>query len=188
MVLQLMDKLQITATHIIGHSFGGRVGILLASQHPNRVSKLVITGGAGIKKPVSERQSRRTQRYKRYTKMLDTLKTLPAMTGTVEKWQTKLRNRYGSPDYVKLNDVMRKTFVKIISLDLLPFLGDIQASTLLVWGSADTETPLWMAEQMEQNIPDAGLVIFEGRGHYAFLEEWQRFVLIIKQFMMEGKG
>ena len=77
---------------------------------------------------------------------------------------------------------MRKTFVKVINQDLSELLPRIEASTLLVWGSADTETPLWMGQKMEKEIKDAGLVVFEGCSHFAFLEEPQRFLVILKTF------
>ncbi len=188
MVRRLLSEQHFAQVDIIAHSFGGRVALWLASHSPTLVRKLILTGGAGIKKPVSSSQSKRTKRYKRYSQWLNRIKAIPAFSAPAEKWQTRLRNHYGSPDYVKLDEIMRQTFVKVISEDLLPLLGDIQAPTLLVWGSADTETPLWMGQQMEQNIPDAGLVILEGRSHFAFVEEWQRFVLIAKQFLLEDKG
>lgn len=188
MVRELLEENRLQPVDIVAHSHGGRVALMVASQYPSLVRKLIITGGAGIKKPVSESQSKRTQRFKRYNGLLEQMKAVPAMGKLVEGWQTKLRNHYGSPDYVKLDEVMRKTFVKLISQDLLPVLEKIQAPTLLVWGSADTETPLWMGQQMEQSIPDAGLVIFEGRGHFAFLEEWRRFVLIAQKFLLEEEG
>lgn len=188
LVRKLLQENGFSRVDLIGHSFGGRIAIVLASETPELVNKVVITGGAGIKKPVSPSHQKRTKRYKRMNKLLDGLKSIPAMANTVDKWQERLRNHFGSPDYVKLNEGMRKTFVKVISEDLFPLLKDIKAPTLLIWGSADTETPLWMGEQMEQSIPDAGLVIFEGKGHFAFLEEWQRFVVITKQFLLEGQG
>lgn len=188
MVRELLEENRLQPVDIVAHSHGGRVALMVASQYPSLVRKLIITGGAGIKKPVSESQSKRTQRFKRYNGLLEQMKAVPAMGKLVEGWQAKLRNHYGSPDYVKLDEVMRKTFVKLISQDLLPVLEKIQAPTLLVWGSADTETPLWMGQQMEQSIPDAGLVIFEGRGHFAFLEEWRRFVLIAQKFLLEEEG
>ena len=188
MVLELLNALEIPTVEIIAHSFGGRVAIVLASEHPERVNKLVITGGAGIRKPISAHQKKRAQRFKRYTKWINALKTMPGMNTWVEKGQKKLRQRYGSPDYNKLSEGMRKTFVKVISEDLLPRLSKIKAPTLLIWGNADTETPLWMGKQMEETIPDAGLVVFEGRGHFAFAEEWQRFTLIVKEFFSGGKG
>ena len=41
---------------------------------------------------------------------------------------------------------------------------------------------------MEKEIPDAGLVVFEGGTHFAFLEQWRRFVMIVKQFFMEEQA
>ena len=78
---------------------------------------------------------------------------------------------------------MKKTFVKVVSEDLSPLLPRIQASTLLVWGEKDTETPLWMGQKMEKDIPDAGLVIFEGDDHFAYLHQWSRFVAIVRTFL-----
>ena len=188
MLHALLQSLQIQKVKVIAHSFGGRVAILLAARHPDRVEQLVITGGAGIKKPVTEQTRKRTARYRRMSALLERLKTCPPLHALMEKLQTRLRNRYGSPDYIKLNENMRKTFVKVISEDLLPHLKEIQAPTLLVWGSNDTETPLWMGQTMEKEIPDAGLVVFEGGTHFAFLEQWQRFVLIVRQFFLGGQA
>ncbi len=172
--------------HIVAHSFGARVALMLAAKYPALLQKLVITGGAGIKKPQSEEGRRRTARFKRYNAMLTRLGAIPLFGSAVEKMQARLRSRYGSPDYVKLNENMRKTFVKVISEDLYPLLPAVKASTLLIWGSEDTETPLWMGQAMEKEIPDAGLVVFEGASHFAFMEEWRRFVVIVKQFLLGG--
>ena len=34
----------------------------------------------------------------------------------------------------------------------------------------DDDTPLWQGQLLEQTIPDAGLVVWEGAGHYSYLE------------------
>lgn len=175
-------------THVVAHSFGARVALMLAAKYPELLQKLVITGGAGIKKPQSEEGRRRTARFKRYNALLSKFKGLPMLGAMAETMQARLRSRYGSPDYVKLNENMRKTFVKVISEDLYPLLPSVKASTLLIWGSEDTETPLWMGQAMEKEIPDAGLVVFEGGSHFAFMEEWRRFVVIVKQFLLEGNA
>ncbi len=186
-VAALLEQLQLAPVQIISHSFGGRVALKLAATRPELVDKLVITGGAGIKKPETEKSRKRTAQYKRYSAFLKQMKAIPPLKPMVEKLQTKLRNRYGSADYVKLSEGMRKTFVKVISEDLQPLLSEVQASTLLIWGDNDSETPLWMGQTMEREIPDAGLVVFEGGSHYAFLEQIRRFLVIVKQFIVEDK-
>ncbi|MEG0126929.1 MAG: alpha/beta hydrolase, partial [Clostridia bacterium] len=127
------------------------------------------------------------KQFKQMSAMLTVLGNIRPLSAMVNEWQSALRKQFGSADYNKLDENMRRTFVKVISEDLLPMISSILAPTLLVWGSDDTETPLWMGEQMEQSIPDAGLVIFEGRSHFAFIEEWQRFTLIVKQFFKGGE-
>ena len=184
-IYQLLQQLGIKRTNVIAHSFGGRVALMLAVKHPETVQKMVLTGAAGIKKPETEEGRKRSDRYKRYTAFLNRMKRTPVLADMAEKLQSNLRNRYGSPDYVKLNENMRKTFVRIVSEDLQPLLPQVQASTLLIWGDADTETPLWMGQTMEKEIPDAGLVVFEGGTHFAFLEQEPRFALITKHFFGE---
>ena len=78
---------------------------------------------------------------------------------------------------------MRKTFVKVINQDLSGLYQRFQSSTLLIWGENDTETPLWMAEEMEKSIPDAGLVILDGGSHFAYLEQNARFNTIVLAFL-----
>lgn len=188
MVKLLLEALNQTSVHIIAHSFGGRIALVLASSYPALVQRFIITGGAGIRRPTNDTESIRTKRYKRYSRLLSKVEALPAL-GKLAKWgREKLRNHYGSADYVKLNERMRATFVKVVNEDLSPLLPDIHASTLLIWGDQDTETPLWMGQEMEKEIPDAGLVVFEGKGHYAFLEDWQRFTLIAENFLLEGQN
>ena len=75
--------------------------------------------------------------------------------------------------------------MKVISEDLTGLYGQIRQSTLLIWGDQDTDTPLWMGKEMEKRIPDAGLVIFEGGTHFAYLEQVQRFNTIALHFLKE---
>lgn len=184
-IAELIRDNGLAPVDVIGHSHGGRVALKLAIEYPELVGKLVITGGAGLRKPETERSRKRTANYKRYSAFLNRMKKIPTLSPMAGKLQTALRNRYGSPDYVKLNENMRMTFVKLVSEDLTPQLSRIHAPTLLIWGDVDTETPLWMGQTMEKEIADAGLVVFEGGTHFAFLEQWQRFVVIVKQFFME---
>ena len=93
----------------------------------------------------------------------------------LDRAEEKLRQTYGSRDYNALDAEMRKTFVKVISQDLADCLPKVQSPTLLVWGDGDTETPLWMGQKMEREIPDAALVVLEGGTHFAYLEQADRF-------------
>ena len=185
-VSQLLTNLGIKQVQIIAHSFGGRVAIWLSSHQPELVAKMVITGGAGLRSQQAQAPSKRQLQYKRLKAAVSKLEKLPFLKKLAENLQEALVQKYGSPDYKKLNANMRKTFVKVINQDLSEYLCRITASTLLIWGSADTETPLWMGQKMESDIADAGLVVFDGRTHFAFLEEAHRFQVITNTFLFGG--
>ena len=50
---------------------------------------------------------------------------------------------------------------------------------MLIWGDADTATPLWMGKKLEKAIPDAALIVYEGAGHYAYLDNAQKTASIM---------
>ena len=185
---QLLEDNHIDKVNIIAHSFGARVAVYLASKTPRMVGKVVITGGAGIKKPATQQSGKRAARYKRLSAAARFLMKVPPLKKPMKRAQEALIHKYGSKDYAALSEGMRATFVKIIAEDLTPLLKEIAAPVLLIWGSNDTETPLWMGRTMEREIPDAGLVVFEGGSHYAFIEENARFLTIVRQYFWGGQA
>ncbi|MBP3646344.1 MAG: alpha/beta hydrolase [Clostridia bacterium] len=187
-ILGLLSKLSISKVNIVAHSFGGRVALWIAAHQPQLVDKMVITGGAGIRKPAAQTQTKKQLQYKKLKALLQHFESVSFLKGIVANLQEKLVQKYGSEDYKRLNANMRQTFVKVINQDLSDLLPKVKASTLLIWGSNDTETPLWMGQKMEKEIPDAGLVVFDGRSHFAFLEESQRFRVIVETFFWGGNA
>lgn len=182
-VKQLIGKLGIAPCDIVAHSFGGRVALWLAANEPQLVSRLVLTGCAGLRKPQTEEQKKKSERYQKLKKLYLGLEKVKPFQSIAENGLKALQQKYGSADYNALSDEMKKTFVKVVNEDLSPLLPRIKASTLLVWGEKDEATPLWMGQQMEKEIPDAGLVIFEGDDHFAYLRQWPRFVTVVRAFL-----
>ena len=179
----VLDQLGFSPCAVIAHSFGARVTAYLAAEDPNRFTKIILTGAAGLRKPQSEEAKKRSEQYQRLKKWTQELRAVPGMKGLADRAQDRLREKYGSRDYNALDEEMRKTFVKVVNQDLADCYEKIRQSTLLIWGDQDTETPLWMGQKMEQLIPDAGLVVFEGGTHFAYLEQLDRFVLIAENFL-----
>lgn len=177
--LALMDELGIKRASVIGHSFGGRVAIKLAALHPERVAKLVLTGAAGIR-------PKRTLGYHvrvRAFKATRWLSRAPLAPAPLRAWAAARVANQGSSDYNAASGTIRGTFVRVVNEDLRDYLPRIQASTLLIWGSRDEDAPLADGQLMERLIPDAGLVVFEGASHYAYIEQAARFNVIVKTFL-----
>lgn len=177
-VLHFMDALELDCVHLIGHSFGGRLGLILGSQHADRFDKIALSDAAGIPPKHDPVTSARLSIYKA---IRDGLTKVGArgLSNKLREWYAK---QYGSADYQAVSGVMRETFVKVVNENLLPLAANVSRPTLLFWGDQDEDTPLWMGKTLEKTIPDAGLIVFEGAGHYAYLERLGDFIRIVDHF------
>ncbi len=175
-VAAFMDQLSIEAPTIVGHSNGGRVAIRMAATEPSRASKLVLVDAAGIR-------PKRTLRWYRRVALAKLGKYAARRLGAPgERLRTRLIGRTASADYLAAGE-MRPTLVRLVNADLRPYMPRIAVPTLLVWGSEDSDTPLADAHEMERLIPDAGLVVLEGAGHFSYLDQPARFARIVSHFI-----
>ena len=155
---------QIENPALAGHSFGGRVGIVYASR--NKVDRMILIDAAGVK-------PRRPLSY--YIKVYSfkasklALRLLYGKERSLKMIEEK-RRRTGSADYLAASPKMRMILSKVVNEDLKHLMPAVKAPTLLIWGTADTATPLSDARTMEKLIPAAGLGAIEGAGHYSFLD------------------
>ena len=179
----LLEETGFVPCSVVAHSFGGRVAAWLAASDQNPFDRIVLTGAAGLKAPPTEEGSLRQQQYRKKKEWVQRLRGLPGMAPLAGRLQERLIQKYGSADYKALDADMRPTFNLVIQQDLRDCYARIRSSTLLIWGAKDTETPLWMGREMESMIPDAGLVVFENGSHFAYLEEAQRFLTIVRSFL-----
>jgi pimeloyl-ACP methyl ester carboxylesterase len=62
-------------------------------------------------------------------------------------------------------------------------LSDIKSPTLLVWGANDADTPPESGEKMRKLIPDSSLVVLENAGHFSYIDQPQKFDLIVRRFL-----
>ena len=162
---------------LLRHSFGGRVGILFASR--NKVHKLILVDAAGVKPRRSLRYYYKVYSYKAIKHAL--LFFLGKKRG--ETALNSYRAKVGSSDYSNASPMMRAILSKVVNEDLKSVMPKIACPTLLIWGANDTATPLADAKIMEKLIPDAGLVSFDGVGHYSFLENPYQFAAVLKSFL-----
>lgn len=178
-LLAFMDAVGVERPSLVAHSNGGRVALCLAASQPRRVSKLLLVDSAGIR-------PKRGFTYYRKVGMAKAGKHAAMRFGAPgERLRDALVGRAASADYAAASPVMRPTFVKLVNADLRGLLPSVSAPTLLIWGSEDTATPLSDGQLMERLIPDAGLVVFEGAGHYSYLDEPGRFATIARHFLGE---
>jgi len=70
------------------------------------------------------------------------------------------------------------------SMDLRPNLKQISVPTLVLVGRHDFITNVSMAEEMVKRLPNARLEVFEESGHFAIVEEPEKFYKVVRQFVL----
>ncbi len=168
MVVSLCEHLNIHKINLIGHSFGGRVALLVACFCKSRVNKLVLVDSAGLKPKRKISYYIKVSNYKIRKKLhLDV-------------------SKYGSCDYLALGEDMRKVFNNIVKTHLDDYLENIEAPTLIIFGERDDITPLYMAKKFNKKIKNSTLEIIPNGSHFCFVDNQYLFVHKLKEFLKEG--
>lgn len=174
-VHEVMGGLGVERAHFVGHSFGAKTSLYLAAMQPASVDKLIVVGSSGLRRAPSLKARGRRM-----------LSTTARGVGRLGPAGRSLRDtvyaRIASDDYKQAGE-LRPILVKVVNEDLSELLPSISAPTLLVWGTEDDAVPVAHARTMERLIPDAGLVTFEGAGHFAYLDEPDRFCTVVRHFL-----
>lgn len=172
---RIVRSRDIERAHFIGHSFGAKTCLQIAATHPELVDKLVAVGSSGLRTPpsASARAKRTLSRAAR---------AAGALGPPGRAFKEAVFERIASRDYRDAGD-LRPIFVKVVNEDLSDLLPRIQAPTLLVWGAEEDAVPVAHGRRMAKLIPDAGLVLFEGAGHFAYLDDPGRFCRVVRHFL-----
>jgi pimeloyl-ACP methyl ester carboxylesterase len=147
-----------TGCIVVGHSFGGRVGVVLAATHPDAVVGLVLTGVPLL----AWRSPLKPSPRFRLARMAAALKLISPSRMEVA------RRRYGSADYAAASGVMRGVLVSAVSESYEGELSALRCPVHLLWGADDPEVPVVVAERAREIIGAnlATLEVLEGVGHH----------------------
>lgn len=174
-VFLLLKKLNINSIILVGHSFGGRVSIILSSVFDVNVKGVVLTSSAGI----DDRNlivKLKICKYK-IAKILCNKKILPK----------KLLANFGSNDFKNADSGLRQVISYVVRQDLKHLLKLIDAQTILVWDIKDKETKYKICKILQRNIKNSQTVLFATGGHFAYLYNINKFAEIINIFLYNLK-
>ena len=167
-VKNLITACGIEKYDVLAHSFGGRIALRLALID-NRVDKLVLTGSAGLK------PKRKLSYYFKVYSYKVLKKFLPK----------NLLQNFGSSEYRSLDEVVKKSYLKIVNEHQDDEVKKINNQTLIIYGEDDNETPLYMAKRLNKYIKNSNLKIIKGAGHFAFIDDAFSFNLYLKEFLLK---
>ncbi len=168
MLKELIDSLKLKNVVLIGHSFGGKISLLYASKY--EVKKVVVFG------------SPYKQKIKKDSLKLKVLKILKKIPG-INKFEEFAKKHIGSTDYKNASKVMREVLVNHVNQDITEDVKKIKVPLLIVWGSNDEMVPVADAYELEKLVPGAGLVVYPRCTHYAYLENLNQTINVLKSFL-----
>lgn len=181
----VIEDVGLGPAHVAGLSWGGTVALELYRQRPDLVTTLIMVDTyAGWKGslPAAEVRSRVEGVRRMLAAPADEFDpTFPGLFA-------------GAPpeDFVPLlaelaGDVRPETLARQVSImaeaDLRDLLPEVKVPTLLIWGSDDARSPLSVASQFEQAIPDTTKVVIAGAGHLSHLERPGEFDQAVREFV-----
>jgi pimeloyl-ACP methyl ester carboxylesterase len=167
-LLMFMHDNNIVHPHVIAHSFGARVALKATYLHNDLFDKLVLTGAAGLKPKKTFKKIVKKQAF-------NFLKHFVS--------RDKLKNFYSS-DYLKLDSIMKESFIKIVGEHLDYVLPKVKNKTLIIFGENDKETPLYMAQKLNEGIANSKLIVLKDAGHFAFIDKSIKFNVETREFLL----
>jgi pimeloyl-ACP methyl ester carboxylesterase len=180
----LIEALELGPAHVAGISWGGTVVQELYRLAPRLVATLILAGSyAGWKGSLPAREVR--VRLAGVRRMLE---------APPDEFDPRLPGLFAGdppPEFVPLLDAMagavrpRSLEVQLqlmAEVDQRDQLPRIAVPTLLIWGSQDARSPLRVAHQFEQAIPDTTLVVIPDCGHVSNLERPESFNRAVRDF------
>ncbi len=152
---------------IVAHSFGGRIGLILASVFDLNVEKLVLVDSAGLR-----------PRY--------------GLTYYLKIWEYKIAKKFchneicdekfGSAEYKNGDKLMRLSYLKVVNQHLDYLLKYVNSKALIIWGRQDKDTPLIMAKKMNKDIKNSTLKVYNG-DHFVYVKKHSYIKKDVKSFV-----
>lgn len=159
--VKFLEKLGINRCIVLGHSFGGRVGLLLAAR-TSLVEKLILVDAAGMEI--------KSAREKLLSWLMPVGKLMP------ESWRNMMR----SDDYKKAGP-MRGNLARIVNEPLESELSQIKVPTLIIWGERDHVLSIAEAKMLKKGIENSVMRIVWGADHWPHAEKYEEFMELLRE-------
>jgi aminoacrylate hydrolase len=147
--LRLMDALGIDSAHLVGHSTGGAIGQVIATEHPERLRSLVLSATWAGPDPY-------------FRRMFESRKQTLLDSG-VEAYLKASSLVQTTPKWVSENDEFLTELHRVTVETSAP----VEVMVNRIDARDDMITPQFYSEELASAIPGAKLIVLEGGGHYS---------------------
>jgi pimeloyl-ACP methyl ester carboxylesterase len=162
-VVAFMDAMKLGQVDLGGWSMGGWIVQWIASQHPDRVKRLILFDAAGLSVKPEWNTGLFTPQDAAQVDQLDALlmPDPPKLPGFVAADILRISRNHAWVMHRALDSMLTGQFA---TDKLLP---ELKMPVLLVWGAEDRIIPLDLADTIHRLVPQSRLDVIPGCGHLA---------------------
>jgi len=188
-VVGLMDTLELPTAHLVGNSFGGAIALRIATQHPDRVGKLVLMGSMGVPFPITEGLERVWGYEPSFENMRKVLDVFAYSRELVNDELAEVRYR-GSiqpgfqESFAAMFPAPRQRWVEAMCTPE-DEIRRLPHRTLIVHGREDQVIPVQTSLRLEELIDNADLSVFSHCGHWSMIERTADFNRAVSEFFSD---
>ncbi|EKD79857.1 MAG: alpha/beta hydrolase fold protein [uncultured bacterium] len=166
LVRSLCKYLNFEKVMLMGHSLGGRVGIVLGAIYPDLVERLILIDPAGVK----QRSIKRV-----------TLKLIAKLFAWIPaSIRAKVIGGMMDEDY-RNTPALRTLYRAVVGKDLRSYLSNITCPTTIVWGEHDPILPLELSKIYTKNLQNGKIRVVWGGGHDPHLTHYDQTLRILQE-------
>lgn len=183
-----MDALDIQTATIVGNSFGGGIALRMATQHPERIEKLVLMGSMGVSFPITDGLDR-VWGYQPSVENMKAMLSIFAYSPELRNDDDLARVRYEASIQPGFQEAFSSMFPapRQSSVEAMATPDDelrkIDKETLIVHGRDDKVIPLENSYRLLQLIDRSQLHVFGRCGHWTQIERADDFVRLVDDFV-----
>jgi pimeloyl-ACP methyl ester carboxylesterase len=188
-VVGLMDTLELPKAHLVGNSFGGAIALRIATQHPDRVGKLVLMGSMGVPFPITEGLERVWGYEPSFENMRKVLDVFAYSRDLVNDELAEVRYR-GSiqpgfqESFAAMFPAPRQRWVEAMCTPE-DDIRRLPHRTLIVHGREDQVIPVQTSLRLMELIDNADLSVFSHCGHWSMIERTEDFNRNVSEFFSD---
>jgi pimeloyl-ACP methyl ester carboxylesterase len=188
-VVGLMDTLELPTAHLVGNSFGGAIALRIATQHPDRVGKLVLMGSMGVPFPITEGLERVWGYEPSFENMRKVLDVFAYSRDLVNDELAEVRYR-GSiqpgfqESFAAMFPAPRQRWVEAMCTPE-DDIRRLPHRTLIVHGREDQVIPVQTSLRLMELIDNADLSVYSHCGHWSMIERTEDFNRNVSEFFSD---
>lgn len=189
-VLALMDHLALETADVMGISYGGEVALQLATRHPQRIRKLVLSNTAAYTsawlKDIghSWEYAFASHDGHQFFKTCIPIVYAPQFYEKNYAWASAREELFVRAFTAEVYDAFGRLTRSAEKHDVRDALGNISAETMVISSELDYVTPPYQQAELAQAIPRASHVRIEGAGHAVMYEKPAAFTAIVLGFVL----